>query len=55
MLSTVNDLRPIWLTDVGCTPSDANLPACVLESNVIGYANCASSSLHIAAVDCGEY
>ena len=52
ILGSESNLRPIWLTELGCTSSDVNLQACVGDQNIIGFANCQSSS--IAAVDCGE-
>ena len=54
VLDAESNLRPIWLTELGCTSADSNLPACILEENIIGYADCQSSSRSIAAIDCGE-
>ena len=47
-----SNLKPIWLTELSCSSADRNLPACVDEDSVIGFANCRFDS--IAGVDCGE-
>ena len=55
ILANESNLKPIWLDMLSCSSSDSSLPACVQETNIIGYADCLRTPhLSIAAVDCGK-
>ena len=51
ILDSESNLKPIWLTELGCSSSDSSLVSCIREENIIGFADCRSSG--IVAVDCG--
>lgn len=52
ILDSESNLKPIWLTQLECSVSDSSLPACVSDTNVVGFADC--QRYDIAAVDCGK-
>ena len=52
ILESESNLKPIWLTELACSSSDASLVSCIEEENIIGFTDC--RGFDIAAVDCGE-